>query len=165
MRSFAKIVLVVAAVTAALGGIVEAQSARGRYTEGLASETRLRRELDAHAPSAAPDSVLRRIRTLVEAYERMSREFPASGYMDNALWQGAMLAADAFRAFGEAADRTTAIRMFSLIEARFPTSSLVPKAAAQSDTARSRRKMTSPSSPGRGWAFVSLVMVGDASFR
>jgi N-acetylmuramoyl-L-alanine amidase len=130
MRSFAKIVLVVAAVTAALGGIVEAQSARGRYTEGLASETRLRRELDAHAPSAAPDSLLRRIRTLVEAYERMSREFPASGYMDNALWQGAMLAADAFRAFGEAADRTTAIRMFSLIEARFPTSSLVPKAAA-----------------------------------
>ena len=130
MRSFARIVLIAAVVTAALDGSAEAQSARARYTEGLASEARLRRELESHAPSASPDSLLRRVRTLVDSYERMSREFPASGYMDNALWQGAMLAADAFRAFGEAADRATAVRMLSLIAARFPTSSLVPQTAA-----------------------------------
>ncbi len=131
MRSFARIVLIAAALAAVLGGSVEAQSARARarYTEGLASEAKLRRELETRAPSAAPDSLLRRIRTLVEAYERMSREFPASGYMDNALWQGAMLAADAFRAFGEAADRATAVQMFGLIKTRFPTSSLVARTA------------------------------------
>ena len=131
MRSFARVVVAALALGAVLGGSAEAQSAaQSRYTDGRASETRLRREMEQHDASLSPESLLRRIRTLVEAYERMSREFPASGYMDNALWQGAMLAADAFLAFGEGVDRATALKMFSLIEARFPTSSLVPKTAA-----------------------------------
>ena len=46
------------------------------------------------------------MRALAGAYEDMSRLFPASGYGDNALWQGAVLAADAFWQFGDAVDRT-----------------------------------------------------------
>ena len=55
----------------------------------------------------------------------MSRQFPTSAYMDNALWQGALLAADAFWTFGEAEDKTTALEMFSELGSRFPKSSLV----------------------------------------
>ena len=72
--------------------------------------------VDAQTGAAA-----RPVRALAGAYEDMSRLFPASGYSDNALWQGALLAADAFWQFGDAVDRTTALRLFSSLTARFPT--------------------------------------------
>ena len=65
--------------------------------------------------------MLLKVRVLAGAYEDMSRLFPASGYGDNALWQGAVLAADAFWQFGDAIDRTTALRLFSALTTRFPS--------------------------------------------
>jgi N-acetylmuramoyl-L-alanine amidase len=70
------------------------------------------------------------MRALVETYERMARQFPTSGYMDNALWQGALLAADAFWTFGEAEDKNTALDLFSALTSRFPKSSLVREVPA-----------------------------------
>jgi N-acetylmuramoyl-L-alanine amidase len=70
------------------------------------------------------------MRTLVETYQRMARQFPTSGYMDNALWQGALLAADAFWTFGEEADKTTALELFSTLTSQFPRSSLVREVPA-----------------------------------
>src|SRR4030095_14998790 len=76
--------------------------------------------------SGEPDpALLKRMRTLVKSYEQMSRQFPSSAYMDNALWQGALLAADAFWTFGQADDKTAALELFSEVGARFPASSLV----------------------------------------
>ena len=63
------------------------------------------------------------------AYEDIARRFPRSGYSDNALWQAAVLAADAFWQFGDTRDRTTALRLFARLKAAFPTSSLVAQIA------------------------------------
>jgi N-acetylmuramoyl-L-alanine amidase len=102
------------------------------YKEMLSREAPLRTRLEAQNGGATLDlELLRSIRILAGAYDDMARLFPVSGYSDNALWQGGMLLADAFRTYGEARDRTTALRMLRAVPARFPTSSLNKQIPAQ----------------------------------
>jgi N-acetylmuramoyl-L-alanine amidase len=126
MRSFASL-LILFALGASSAQIVRAEtsSARMLYTDALLRERALRHELEASRSDEPDPALLKRMRTLVNSYEQMSRLFPSSAYMDNALWQGALLAADAFWAFGEAEDKTTALEMFAELSSRFPKSSLV----------------------------------------
>jgi N-acetylmuramoyl-L-alanine amidase len=126
MRSFASL-LVVITLGAWSVQIVRADtfSARTLYTDALLRERALRHDLETRRSDAPEPALLRRMRTLVKSYEEMSRLFPSSAYMDNALWQGALLAADAFWTFGEAEDKATALEMFSELGSRFPKSSLV----------------------------------------
>jgi N-acetylmuramoyl-L-alanine amidase len=126
MRSFASL-LVVVALGATSAPIARAQtpSPRALYTEALLQERALRQEIENRRSDAPAPALLGRMRSLVETYERMARRYPTSGYMDNALWQGAMLSADAFWTFGEAKDKTTALELFSTLNARFPRSSLL----------------------------------------
>jgi N-acetylmuramoyl-L-alanine amidase len=125
MRSFAR-ATAAALVLVAFGSALQAQSSQSKtlYNDALGRERTVRRDLDAARTESAGEAALTRVRALVGAYEDMSRLFPASGYSDNALWQGAVLSADAFWQFGEALDRTTALRMFTALTARFPGSSL-----------------------------------------
>jgi len=91
------------------------------FKEATAREATLRHELTAsRAGSAAP--TLRRVRTLVGAFEDLARLFPASGLADKALWQGASLSADAFWQLGEEVDRGAALRLLAALSAGFPTS-------------------------------------------
>ena len=126
MRSFASL-LVVIALGASSAPVVRADtsSARSLYTEALVRERTLRHDLETRRSDEPEPALLKRMRTLVKSYEQMSRLFPSSAYMDNALWQGALLAADAFWTFGEAEDKTTALEMFAELGSRFPKSSLV----------------------------------------
>ena len=126
MRSFASL-LVVIALGASSVQIVRADtsSARTLYTDALLHERALRHDLETRRSDEPEPALLKRMRTLVKSYQQMSRLFPSSAYMDNALWQGALLAADAFWTFGEAEDKTTALEMFSELGSRFPKSSLV----------------------------------------
>src|SRR5215510_13974105 len=127
MRSFASL-LVVIALGASAAPVVRAEqtNARALYTDALVRERALRHDLETRRSSDEPDpALLKRMRTLVKSYEQMSRLFPTSAYMDNALWQGGLLAADAFWTFGEAEDKTTALEMFSELGSRFPKSTLV----------------------------------------
>jgi N-acetylmuramoyl-L-alanine amidase len=126
MRSFARLLLIALLLLPASWAGAQPR-AKSLYTGALASEAKLRAEIDAREQDTAPASLLRRVRTLVTAYERMSREYPASGYMDNALWQGALLAADLYYRFDVARDRATALRMLTYLRERFPTSSLLAK--------------------------------------
>ena len=136
-------VLCVAATTR-----VHAQSqAAELYKEALAREAQLRRELDAQ-PAHGDTTLLMRMRTLVTAYEDLSRLFPTSGYSDNALWQAGRLSADAFWQFGDLNDRNTALRLFTALTSRFPTSSLVKRVPEQ--TARLER-VRLPPSPASGF--------------
>jgi N-acetylmuramoyl-L-alanine amidase len=140
MRSFgsALIALLVAgagASDASLASRAAAQNAETVYTDLLGRERILRRELDVapqrgtQAPGEPPGVLLDRVRTTVGAYEALVWEFPKSGYSDNALWQGALLSADAFWQFGESPDRTTALRLFGLLRSQYPSSSLIPRVA------------------------------------
>jgi len=122
MRSFAKAVAVALLVASTMPeALAQSSQAQRLYQDALERERALRKEMNA--PEASP-SLLTRIRALVGAYDDMSKLFPSSGLGDNALWQGARLSADAFWQFGEAIDRTAALRLFTALTSRFPASSL-----------------------------------------
>ena len=138
MRSFGRALgALVALSVAAPGADLTAQSAESMYTDMLTREAALRRELDlapqlrAQPPGEASTALLRRVRETVTVYEGFVRRFPRSGYSDNALWQGGMLAADAFWQFGDTRDRTTALGLFARLKTQYPTSSLIAWIAGQ----------------------------------
>jgi N-acetylmuramoyl-L-alanine amidase len=119
----------------ALGAVLAAQSAETLYTGMLEREAELRTALDlapqrrAQPPGEASAALLERVRATVAAYQEIVKRYPRSGYSDNALWQAAVLAADAFWQFGDTRDRTAALRLFDRLNAEFPTSSLVARIA------------------------------------
>jgi N-acetylmuramoyl-L-alanine amidase len=160
MRSFVSTRIPLAGVIAALlmaGPCVaaaqtarSAQSAESLYSGMLEREVELRKELDlapqlrAQPPGDASEALLGQVRTTVEAYEDVVRKYPRSGYSDNALWQAAVLSADAFWQFGDTRDRAAALRLFDRLKAEFPTSSLIVRIASH----RSRLNGAVPSSDG-----------------
>jgi N-acetylmuramoyl-L-alanine amidase len=130
MRSFASLLIVIALGASSAPPVrAEQTNARALYTDALLRERTLRRDLENRRSDDPSPELLTRVRTLVQSYGQMSRLFPSSPYMDNALWQGALLAADAFWSFGEAEDKSTALAMFSELGSRFPKSSLVKDVA------------------------------------
>jgi N-acetylmuramoyl-L-alanine amidase len=110
---------------------VAAQDAQTSYIDVMAQERVVRRELDlapqlrTQPPGSASSVLLDRVRTTVDAYEALARRFPQSSYSDNALWQGAVLSADAFWQFGDSRDRATALRLFALLRSQYPSSPLI----------------------------------------
>jgi N-acetylmuramoyl-L-alanine amidase len=146
MRSFGK-ALAVAFVAAALAPVLLAQTSQPErlYNEAVAREGLLRREMEAYRANTSPESLLRRIRVLSTSYADMARLFPASGYSDNALFQGAVLSADAFWQFGEAEDRSRALELFGAVTARFPSSSLLKQVPAHVKRLTDARAGTAPS--------------------
>ncbi|HEY7190188.1 MAG TPA: N-acetylmuramoyl-L-alanine amidase [Vicinamibacterales bacterium] len=162
MRSFARLAIG-ALLLASTMPVVLAQPSQSQriYNEALERERTLRKELEA--PSATP-ALLTRLRALVGAYEDMSKLFSGSDSADNALWQGARLSADAFWEFGDAVDRSTALRLFTRLTTRFPASTFarqVPEQtkrlndarpnppASQTDLAQASAPPTPPAIPAR----------------
>ena len=138
MRSFVRACASALALsTLVSGAVLGAQSAEARYTGMLEREAELRRELDlasqlrTQPPGDASTALLRRVRATVKAYEDVVARYPRSGYSDNALWQAAVLSADAFWQFGDTRDRAAALRLLDRLKAEFPSSSLVARIAAQ----------------------------------
>jgi N-acetylmuramoyl-L-alanine amidase len=131
MRSFASACV----LALACSGVLSAQSAETLYTGMKAEEAELRRELDrapqlrAQPPGEASTALLARVRGTVSSYEAIVKRYPRSGYSDNALWQAAVLSADAFWQFGDTRDRANALRLFDRLKAEFPSSSLVAQVA------------------------------------
>src|SRR5574339_632612 len=113
----------------------------------LARERLVRQDLQRAHTDDAEAAVLSKVRVLVGTYEDLSRLFSSSGYGDNALWQGAVLSADAFWQFGDATDRTAALRLFSALTTRFPSSSLTTKVSSHTKRLQDARPTTS--SPAR----------------
>src|SRR5262245_40950941 len=109
--------IMVAAMTIGTAGLAAAQPPRELYTQAL-----LR---DRAARDAKQASTLHQIRAAIAAYERVVRRYPASGYSDNALWQGSELARLAFERFGDDADRQTGIRLLKQLKAGYSSSSLL----------------------------------------
>jgi len=110
-----------------------AQTAKVRYEGAFQRETAVRTLLDRSGePTAAERSdVLRRVARVVTSYEGVVRRYPTNGYSDNALWQGAALAEAAYRRFGRADDRGTALRLYRWLINEYPTSPLVRRARTQ----------------------------------
>jgi N-acetylmuramoyl-L-alanine amidase len=147
MRSFAR-TLALALIVLAPAVHAQTSQAKKLYDDALMRERLVRQDLQRARTPESQASVLLKVRVLTGAYEDMSRLFSSSGYGDNALWQGAVLAADAFWQFGDAFDRTLALRLFSALTTRFPTSSLTAKVASETKRLQDA-KVTASSSPGR----------------
>ncbi len=109
-------------MTAASSARPQPRAPRARARSGCSRKTQVReatvrRQLDT--PGAGLVAVLPRLRTLVETYQDLA-PLPTSPIADDALWQGARLAADAFWQAGEAQDRDSARRMFRALATSFP---------------------------------------------
>jgi N-acetylmuramoyl-L-alanine amidase len=153
MRSFARTFALALIV---LAPVVHAQTPQAKklYDDALVRERLVRDDLQRARTDDARTSLVAKARVLAGTYEDIARLFPSSGYGDNALWQGAVLAADAFWQFGEATDRATALRLFSALTTRFPSSSLTTKVASQTRRLQDAKPaITSP--PTRTAAAVS----------
>lgn len=122
------LVVLCASVTPAM-----AQTARARYDAAFEREGAVRPLLEPgrEATPAERSDILRQVTRLVTSYEGIVRRYPTSGYSDNALWQGASLAEAAYRRFGRADDRSTAVRLYSWLAREYPTSPLVKRARTQ----------------------------------
>lgn len=80
-----------------------AESPADRYQEALARERSLRR------PGVSPAAG--ELRAAIAAYESIVRSFPASGYVDRALWQAAGLAVEAYGRYRDGRDLETGKRL------------------------------------------------------
>jgi N-acetylmuramoyl-L-alanine amidase len=109
---------VLLAVLAVTAPAAYAQPPRDLYTQALLRDRAVR--------DARQSPTLKQIRQAVAAYERVVRRYPASGYADNALWQGAELARLAWERFGDDADRRTGVRLLKQLQSGYSSSSLLP---------------------------------------
>jgi N-acetylmuramoyl-L-alanine amidase len=113
-------------VAATLGAAVEpavAQTTVSRvFTTWQSREQTARRALES---GKAETTVRRDVSRVVAGYESLVARFPRSAYSDNALWQAAILAADAYARFRVEADRQTAVRLLGRMAREYPTSSLI----------------------------------------
>lgn len=130
------------------------------YQQALRREALLRQELDAVKAGTPGGLLLDRIRILVGSFEDLARLFSKSDVSDDSLSHGGMLSADAFDTFGEAADRTTAIRLLEQIPVRFPKSPLIKAAAARVQAlqaARSAPATAARSAPPSGTVMLRAI--------
>lgn len=139
MRNFAEFAV---AVLVLVSPVEAAASARTMFESAAAREGTLRK-----APAAAS---LAEIRTVIAAYERVVRRYPASAYCDNALWQAAGLARLAWERYGQERDRSAALALLARLRREYPASSLVrriPEAVSQLEPARSDAQRPPPPAP------------------
>ena len=114
--------LVLAVIVLAVAGNTFAQGSAGEmYKKGLADERELR------APTRRSPPNLKELRAAIEVYEAIVRRHPRSAYSDNALWQGAGLALEAFDRFRDKHDLRTGLRLLRALPREYPSSPLVPR--------------------------------------
>ncbi len=111
-----------------LAGAALAQTPKSAWDAAAVrgSSAHARLEPDAGASKA---QTLRMSRAAVAAYENIVRRYPRSGYSDNALWEGASLAADTWRRYGDDRDRAKAAQLLAWLQREYPASPLRPRAA------------------------------------
>jgi N-acetylmuramoyl-L-alanine amidase len=119
LRLGVAIVMLACVFTPAVAAKTGGTSARALYNRTLERERQLR--------ATEQQATIVQLRGVVNAYNAIVRRFPASGYSDNALWQGGNLALLAFQRFGQAADRRTAEHLLRRLKEQYPSSSLAAR--------------------------------------
>lgn len=117
-------------------------TAKSMYARLQGREQTARRALEQGGTS---DAVRKELVRVVAGYEGLVVRFPRSGYSDNALWQGAMLAASSYARFRVEADRTQAVHLLKRLTTEYPTSSL----SRQARPALARLSSSQEAAPAR----------------
>ena len=115
------------AVAASVSFILGAASASAQTPADLYTRAQ---EREAAAVAATPPSPAT-LRAVARAYENIVRQYPKSGYCDNALWQGAGLLQLAFDTAHDPADRDQAVRLLRWLQKEYPSSSYVRQVPAR----------------------------------
>ncbi len=114
------------------------------FTTWQSREQTARRALDAGKAEA---TVRRDVSRVVAGYESLVARFPRSAYSDNALWQAAILAADAYARYRVEVDRQTAVRLLTRMAREYPTSSLIKKSRPALDRLEAEAPKAADASP------------------
>jgi N-acetylmuramoyl-L-alanine amidase len=126
--TFATLTLVLCGlgIIASAGAPPPMPAAEMLYNDALAKETAVRTALkDDPEPT-----VLKAVRTVIEQYEAVVRNYPASGYSDDALWRAGLLAVDAQKLFGDPREKATVSRVLRLLAREYPTSKYAKQVTA-----------------------------------
>jgi N-acetylmuramoyl-L-alanine amidase len=105
-----------------------AQTARERYETAQQRDRDVRATLEDRSSTSEKTEVVAQARRVIAAYDSLVRRYPTSGYSDNALSNGADLAALLFERFNEPKDRATAIRLYERLISEYPASTLIKRA-------------------------------------
>jgi len=135
MSSLLVLLIVILSVTT-----LHAESARDMYLAALDRESSLTDERRPTPPS------LEQLHSLINQYEQIVHKYPRSGYSDNALWQAAGLAFDAFHRYGDIKGRIKGERFLGLIRSEYPSSSLVTQIDSKLQTLVSTVEHQTPTS-------------------
>jgi N-acetylmuramoyl-L-alanine amidase len=119
---YAAVVAVAAAFVGFAAVPAAAQSAEVRYQRALAREQAARK---AEAPSVSA------LRAIATSYETIVRQFPRSGYSDNALWQAAGVLQLAWTQAGNRRDRDQALKLLQWLRKEYPASSFARQVPRQ----------------------------------
>ncbi len=87
------------------------------------------------------------IRAAVSAYEHVVLRYPRSGFCDDALWNGGVLARVGWERFRQAADKNTATRLFTWLRKEYPTSARATQVPAQLTALNAAPKPPPPARP------------------
>ena len=136
------------ALVLALSGEARAAmlSAPAMYADAQAQEAAVRRAIDTGQP---PETMERAIRTVLRTYEALVRQYPTSGYCDDALWNAAQFALHATTRLAFPPYDGTAARLLKQLASQYPASNhakQVPELLASLDAGPSsapRRAATS----------------------
>ena len=153
--------LVVAVVCLFAASPASPQDAQALFSKALVLERTL--EVPAsgtRAGEAGPG--VKQYRQVIAAYEDVVRRYPRSGYSDDALWQAAQVALEAFRRFGQVRDRQAASRLLRTLAKEYPASPFARRAETEASRvdagglgAQAPLPATGPASqppPGKGEA-------------
>lgn len=102
-----------------------APSAASMYASARAREDALR---SAWTSGKQPQPTLAQVRAVIAAYRSIVSRYPRSGYSDNALYQAAGLASEAYSRFGSTREHGLAVELLKTLIREYPSSSLIPSA-------------------------------------
>lgn len=162
--------IVLGLLVAASGGFSAAAqpaTARVLYERAVARDRAVREAMSD--PRASSGLSTKPFRDAIAAYRLVVWRHPTSGYCDNALWQGALLAIEAYDRFAQDADRQTALTLLRMLVKEYPSSSLVARARttasrveglpAAPPPARAAAPPVPPDPPGQAAPVVSIAYV------
>ncbi len=124
----ARVIVTAIAAWLSVCAAASAQTAKQRFETALQRDDKVRVLLTNFTDPTAPADLVTQVSQVTTAFESIVRRFPASGYADNALWQGASLADAAYQRLNRVEDRNKALRLYRWLIAEYPSSSFVKQA-------------------------------------
>jgi N-acetylmuramoyl-L-alanine amidase len=141
---------------AVLGVFVLPPSAAAQETETPAA-LYARAQAKEEAARAAEPPAAQALRGAATAYEILFRDYPASGYADNAVWQAARLLSLAWQRSGDAGDLKHAEKWFRWLQQEYPYSPFVGKVESEMDALHRAAAPPPASTPSAGPATVKGI--------